>query len=201
MAKIVVDMSLSLDGMIAGPDDIAGQPIGGRDAIRLHNWLFSGKDLYPGSTFMRPEGKNIEIVDRMYRNTGALLTGRHTYDLVNGWGGSHPITGLPVVVLTHNPPAQPPVGHSHFTYCTNLAEAAAAAKAQAHDKDVMVHGASTTQQLLDENLADELWLHLNPLLLGAGRPLFGPSRKSLELELVETVVTPQAVHLRYRPRA
>jgi dihydrofolate reductase len=199
MPKIIIDMSLSLDGMIAGPNDTPAAPIGGRDAIRLHDWLLSGTELYPGSDFIKPSGgPNHQVVERMYHGVGALLTGRRTYDLVKGWNGSHPITGLPVVVLTHNPPSDVPVGRSSFTYCATLADAVAAAQRQAGTKDVMVHGASTTQQLLDTGLADELWLHLNPMLLGAGRPLFGPNSKAIELELTESIVTREAVHLRYR---
>jgi dihydrofolate reductase len=81
-----------------------------------------------------------------------------------------------------------------------LQEAVDAARAQANDKDVMVHGASTTQQLLATRLADELWLHVAPLLLGDGRRLFERGADDLPLEMIETVVTPQAVHTRYRVR-
>ena len=65
-----------------------------------------------------------------------------------------------------------PKGKSSFTFCTNLKDAVEAAKRQANKKDVMVHGASTTQQLLTAGLADELRLHVAPLLLGGGRRLF-----------------------------
>lgn len=64
----------------------------------------------------------------------------------------------------------------------------------------MVHGASTTQQLLAAGLADELRLHVAPLLLGDGRRLFERSAGDLPLEMVETVATSEAVHLRYRVR-
>src|SRR3974377_2246992 len=81
MAKVIVDMSLSLDGFIAGPADLPDQPFGGRNAQRLHDWLLAGSELYEGSTFLRPPGRNRELVDAMFRTTGALLTGRRTYDL------------------------------------------------------------------------------------------------------------------------
>jgi dihydrofolate reductase len=134
----------------------------------------------------------------MFDTTGALLTGRRTYDLVNGWGGSHPVPGLPVVVLTHTPPTDVPKGKSSFTFCTDLKEAIDVAKRQAKEKDVMVHGANTTQQLLAAGLADELRLHIAPLLLGDGRRLFDPGADDVPLEMIETVATPQAVHIRYR---
>jgi dihydrofolate reductase len=200
MAKVIIDMSLSLDGFIAGPADLPDQPFGGRNAQRLHDWLLAGSELYEGSTFLRPPGRDRELVHAMFATTGALLTGRRTYDLANGWNGSHPISGLPVVVLTHVPPTEAPKGRSPFTFCAGLREAVDAARAQAKDKDVMVHGASTTQQLLATRLADELWLHVAPLLLGDGRRLFERSADDLPLEMIETVVTPQAVHTRYRVR-
>jgi dihydrofolate reductase len=65
---------------------------------------------------------------------------------------------------------------------------------------VIVHGADTTQQLLAAGLVDELRLHVAPLLLGDGRRLFDRNADDLPLELLETVATPQAVHVRYRVR-
>jgi dihydrofolate reductase len=167
MSKVIIDMSLSLDGFIAGPADTPDQPFGSRSAQRLHDWLLAGSELYEESTFLRPEGRNRELVDAMFRTTGALLTGRRTYDLVNGWGGSHPISGLPVIVLTHAPPTDVPRGKSSFTFCTGLKEAVDAARAQAKEKHVMVHGASTAQQLLAVRLADEL----------RGEPQYRPTSK------------------------
>jgi hypothetical protein len=90
MTKIVVDMSMSLDGFIAGPDDTPAQPFGNRNAEQLHDWLFSGRELHPEG-FLRPEGRNVQLVDAMYSSTGAWLCGRRLYDLVNGWNGSHPL--------------------------------------------------------------------------------------------------------------
>jgi dihydrofolate reductase len=201
MSKIAIEMSMSLDGFIAGPDDGPGQPFGTHDAARLHDWLLTGPELYEGSTFIRPEGRNRDFVDALFRATGALLTGRRTYDLANGWGGSHPIPGLPVVVLTHKAPDDVPKGKSSFTFCTKgVGEAVDAAKRQAKGKDVIVHGANTTQQLLAAGLVDELRLHVAPLLLGDGRGLFERNAADLPLDMLETVATPQTIHIRYRVR-
>ncbi|MDE2166301.1 MAG: dihydrofolate reductase [Alphaproteobacteria bacterium] len=198
MSKVVIEMSLSLDGFIAGPNDMPDQPFGGRNAQRLHDWLLVGPEPYKENAFFRPEGKNREFVDALFHTTGALLTGRRTYDLVNGWNGSHPIPGLPVVVLTHEPPADVPKGKSSFAFHTNVREAVDAAKILAKEKAVMVHGASTTQQLLAAGLADELRVHIAPLLLGDGRRLFERGAGDLPLEMIETIATPQAVHIHYR---
>jgi dihydrofolate reductase len=193
-------MSPSLDGFIAGPDDTPDQPLGGRNARRLHDWLLNGPALYEGTAFVRPAGdRNREFFDTMFKTTGALLCGRRTYDLVNGWNGSHPIPNLPVVVLTHNPPKEAPKGNSSFTFCTNVKDAVEAAKKQAKNKDVMIHGgASTTDALLAAGLIDELRLHVAPLILGDGRRLFARGMQDIALELIESVATKQAVHMRYR---
>ncbi len=199
MSKVAVEMSLSLDGFVVGPDDRPAQPFGDRNAQRLHDWLLVGGEPYQGNAFFRPQGRNREFVDALFHTTGALLTGRRTYDLVSGWGGSHPMPGLPVVVLTHTAPTDVPKGKSSFTFCTKgVAEAVETAKKLANEKDVMVHGASTTQQLLAAGLVDELRLHVAPLLLGDGRRLFERSAADVQLEMIETVATPQVVHIRYR---
>jgi dihydrofolate reductase len=200
MSKVVIEMSLSLDGYIAGPDDTPDQPFGHRNAQRLHDWLLVGPTPYEGNAFFRPQGRNRKFVDALFQTTGALLAGRRTYDLVDGWGGSHPIPGLPVVVLTHRPPVDVPKGTSSFIFCTGVEVAVEAAKRQAKEKDVMVHGASTTQQLVAAGLVDELRLHIAPLLLGAGRRLFERGADDVPLEMIETVTTPEAVHIRYRVR-
>jgi len=198
MSKIIIEMSLSLDGFIAGPGDTPEQPFGSRNAQRLHDWLFVGSEPYAQNAFFRPEGRNREFVDALFHTTGALLAGRRTYDLVKGWGGSHPIPGLPVVVLTHAPPSNVPKGRSSFTFCADVKEAVDAARAQAKEKDVMVHGAVTTQQLLAARVVDELRLHVAPVLLGEGRRLFECCADDIPLELIGTVATAQAIHMRYR---
>ncbi|HZP77999.1 MAG TPA: dihydrofolate reductase family protein [Pseudolabrys sp.] len=197
MSRVVIEMSVSLDGFIAGPDDTPANPFGGNDARRLHDWFVSGSEPYPRNAFFRPQGANRDVIDALFENTGALLTGRRTYDLVGGWGGSHPMAGLPVVVLTHRTSTRAPKGQSHFTFCDDIAGAVAAAKRAAGSKDVMVHGAATTQQLLAAGLVDELSLHVAPILLGAGRPLFASGAPIL-LEPLQVIATPQVTHLRYR---
>jgi dihydrofolate reductase len=194
MTKVVIEMSMSLDGFIADRND----RLGGSDGLALHDWLFSGSEPYAGAPFFRPEGRNRQIWDAIVHSTGALIVGRRIYDITNGWDGSHPVAGLPVVVLTHSPPADVPKGATTFTFCTSITEAVAAARAQAKGKDVMVHGASMTRQLVAAGLVDELRLHLAPVVLGDGLRLFERAGESLWLELLETVETPQAIHMRYK---
>jgi dihydrofolate reductase len=103
-------------------------------------------------------------------------------------------------VLTHEPPSEVPAGAGRYTFVTDGVESAVAqAKAAAGDKDVLLHGADITQQCLRAGLLDEMVIHLIPVLLGEGRPLFGHlGLGHVELELIHLREAPQATHLRYR---
>jgi dihydrofolate reductase len=179
MGHTVLFMSMSLDGFIAGPDDGRSQPIGA-GGERLFAW-----DASDDSARVHAE----------YDATGAVLAGRRTYDLLDGWGGDH--HGVPVVIVTHAAPAKVPDGPSTFTFVTDgIARAVALAKEAAGGKDVLVHGADIAQQLLRAGLLDEIQLHLIPVLLGQGRRLFGTTH--VELTILRVVDTPAATHIRYR---
>jgi dihydrofolate reductase len=184
MAKIVLFMGMSLDGFIAGPDDTVSEPAG-RAGERLFVW----SDDPPTARAVHAE----------YEATGAVLSGRRTYDLVNGWGGDHH-DGVPMFILTHEPPATVPEGSGTYTFVTDgLESAVAQAKAAAGDKDVLLHGADITQQCLRAGLLDELVIHLVHVLLGAGRPLFGHlGIDPVQLDLVHLREAPRATHLRFR---
>ena len=103
-------------------------------------------------------------------------------------------------IRTHEPPSQVPDSNGSYVFVTDGVQSAVAqAKAAAGDKDVLLHGADITQQCLRAGLLDELVIHLTPLLLGDGRPLFGPlGIEPTELELVDVRESARATHLRYR---
>jgi dihydrofolate reductase len=97
---------------------------------------------------------------------GALITGRHLFDITQGWGGTHPI-GVPVVVVTHEPPADWP--HSEtFTFVDGVANAVRVAAGLAGEKNVVVASAKIAQQCLDAGLLDAIDVDLVPVLLGEG---------------------------------
>jgi len=103
-------------------------------------------------------------------SVGALITGRHLFDITHGWGGTHPM-GVPVVVVTH----EPPVGWPHqdtFTFAGDVESAVAAAKEAAGEKAVVVASAKIAQQCLDAGLLDVIYVDLVPVILGAGVPWF-----------------------------
>ena len=184
MAKVVLFMGMSLDGFIAGPDDTVRQPAG-RQGERLFAWS--------------DDGPAAQAVHDEYDATGAVLAGRRTYDLVNGWGGDHH-DGVPMFILTHERPDTVPEGKGTYEFVTDGVESAVTqAKAAAGEKDVLLHGADITQQCLRAGLLDEMVIHLAHVLLGAGRPLFGElGIDPVELELVQLREAPRATHLRFR---
>ncbi|MBF6170046.1 dihydrofolate reductase family protein [Nocardia blacklockiae] len=177
-------MSMSLDGYIAGPDDRAGQELG-RGGGRLFNWLDDRES----------EGPSGQVY-REALGTGALISGRRTYELAGRWGGDHH-DGVPIFVLTRHEGV--PFGHARFV--TDVEECARLARAAAGGRPVMVHGAGAAQALLRAGQLDEMEIHLVPVLLGEGRRLFdhlGGDR--IELDLVRRLEDRDVTHLRYRVR-
>src|SRR3954447_10155629 len=186
-----LDMTISLDGYVAGPDDGPDAPLG-RGGFRLFNWLDRRHD--PG-----PSGQ----VFAEAMATRAVLAGRRTYELAGRWGGDHH-DGVPIIVLTHVVPDDPPPGS--VVYVTDVHEAAARARAAAGADDVLVQGARAGQALLRAGELDEMELHVVPVLLGQGRRLFDDVPR-LDLDLVRRLTTgderepgQRVMHLPYRIR-
>jgi dihydrofolate reductase len=102
--------------------------------------------------------------------TGAVVTGRRTFELADDWGGDHH-DGLPIFVLTRREPGSETGQWPLITYATDVRTAMTEAKQAAGDKNVLVHGAGTAQLALAAGVLDELEIHLMPVLLGQGRSL------------------------------
>jgi dihydrofolate reductase len=184
MALIRLYMTISLDGYVTGPRDSMTAPMG-IDGFRLFNWLDRRGTPGPGGQ-----------VYREMLATRAVISGRRTYEHADRWQGDHH-GGVPVFVLTHDVPDDPPPGS--VRYVTDVRDCAAQARAAAGDGDVMVHGAGAAQALLRAGLLDELELHVVPVLLGQGRRLFDElPAEHVELELRRTLDVPGVLHLRYR---
>ena len=192
MGKIVLYMWMSLDGFIAGPEDgpDRGLGIGGE---RLHDFL-TVPDGDPASARADDDVGAAVMTEAM--RSGAVLTGRKTFEYAGQWNGDHH-DGVPIVVLTHSARVEPPPGHAR--YVTDVVEAAAQARAAAGDRDVMLHGASAAQAFLRAGEIDEMALQIVPVLLGQGRRLFEDLPPEIvELELLDALDGPGMVHLRYR---
>jgi dihydrofolate reductase len=194
MAIIRLYMTMSVDGYVAGPKDSVDAPLG-IGGFRLFNWLDRRHDPGPSGTV---------FAEAMA--TRALISGRRTYELAGHWQGDHH-DGVPILVLTHDVPGDPPPGS--VRYVTDVHELASQARAVAGDGEVMVHGAGAAQALLRAGQLDELELHVVPVLLGQGRRLFDNlPAKHVELDLVRRLSAPgpgatgdhQVTHLRYRVR-
>ena len=199
MSKVVIDMSMSLDGFVAGPDEDKTHPLGRQGGEHVFDWYFSGTEEYRSPLFRPEPGANRDEVERMFAESGAFIFGRRTYEIANGWGGRHPVNGVPIFVLTHRPPADFPRGPSNLTFVTDGIESAIAkARAVAGGKDIKLGGASPGQQALAAGLCDEIIVHLAPYLVGGGVRLFPELPDGIRLEKASVGDGPFATHLRYR---
>ena len=212
MAKVVAEISSSLDGYVAGPNQTLEEPLG-KGGDRLHEWA------YPLKSFREPHGlpggetgPDDELLAESFRAAGAVVMGRRMFSggagpweadpNADGWWGDEPPFHTPVFVVTHH--AREPLAKTGttFTFVTDGVESAVEqARAAAGDKNVQVGGgADVIDQCLESGLADELLIHLVPLLLGGGVRLF--ARVSPELpprfKLASVLDSPLATHLRYR---
>ncbi len=202
MARVMIDLTMSLDGFIAGPEDGSEHPLGKRGGMHIFDWYTSGTEPMHNGRLFRPEGVNRGIVDCMYAELGAAIFGRRTYDITDGWGGTFPVNDAQLFTLTHTPPppAHVPQGKSKITFISDgIEHAVAAAKAVAGDKTVGLGAGSAGQQGLRAGLVDEIFVHVAPYLLGDGVRLFGSFEgEGVALEKLEVVDGPLATHLRYR---
>jgi dihydrofolate reductase len=190
MGEVVLYMSMSVDGFIAGPDDSPEHGLGVGGEL-LHGWLADG-GVDPAS-YRPADDAGAAVFDEVLA-TGAVVTGRRTFEFAGGWAGDHH-DGVPIFVLTRAAPPEPPPGSAR--YVTDIASGVAEAKAAAGDRDVLLHGAATAQECLRAGLLDALQLTLVPVLLGRGRRLFA-DLPHVELELVRAVDGPDVQHLRYQ---
>jgi dihydrofolate reductase len=188
----VLYMSMSLDGFIAGPNESPDNPLGDGGG-RLHEWLSGDSDDASGVPG-RPPGVDGQVFDE-FMSTGAIVAGKGTFEPAGGWGGDHH-DGVPMWILSRDEPGIDISQWPLVTYVTDIETAMTEAKRAAGDKDVLVHGAATAQLALAAGVLDELEIHLVPVLLGGGRPLFGAEH--VELELSRVLEGAGATHLRFR---
>jgi dihydrofolate reductase len=190
---VVGEITISIDGFVTGPDPDLDHGLG-RGGEPLHQWVF-GDDPVDQAVLQRS-------VDR----SGAVIMGRRLFDIIdgpNGWSddvgyGAEHAAQPPVFVVTHEPPASWRLG-DRFRFVTGGVGAAVDAAREVVDgKDVVVMGGGhVIRQALDEGLLDELVLHVSPMLLGRGTPLFDDAQPRA-LEQVTVEVSSEATHLTYR---
>jgi dihydrofolate reductase len=191
MPLIYADMSMSLDGYIAGPNVTVENGMGD-EGDRLHDWMFVGKSGDEVSAYL--EEKNA--------STGAFVMGRTMLDVgIEPWGDD-PVFHGPVFVVTHRA-AEPIVkrGGTTYTFVTEGPDAAlSAARTAAGDRDIAIMGGATTvREYLDAGVIDELRLHVVPILLGGGVPMFADRDGLLTFEATGNVDEFGVSHLTCRP--
>ena len=201
MGKVATGLTMSLDGFIAGPNDGPERPLG-EGGERIFAWYSGGDTEYrlPGTEMgFRVSPQSAELLREAHGKMGAFVTGRRTFDITNGWGGSPPL-GVPTFVVTHTVPQEWVYEGSPFTFVTDGVESAVEqARAVAGDKDVAVGAASIVQQCIRAWLLDEIHVDLVPILLGGGVRLFDHlGRGPIELERTRVVEAPDVTHLTFR---
>ncbi|MBB5111294.1 dihydrofolate reductase [Micromonospora echinospora] len=203
-------MSVSLDGYVAAPGQSLADPLG-RGGLRLHEWAFATESWRAQHGQEGGErNPDAEVIEEMTGGVGAYVMGRRMFgggegpwDLGwTGWWGDDPPFRTPVFVLTHHP-REPLVmnGGTEFHFVTDGPGAALErARSAAGDGRVCVAGGgATVRRYLTDGQLDSLWLHVVPIVLGGGTPLFdGPLDVVLEPEKV--VASPAVTHVRYRVR-
>jgi dihydrofolate reductase len=200
MSKVILDITMSLDGFIAGPNDGPERPLGD-GGERLFAWYYSGDtdfEMPSGTMTFKVSPASAEVLQEVH-TIGALVTGRRTFDIANAWGGRHPVDA-PVFVVTHTVPREWVYEGSPFTFVTDSVESAVEkAKEAAGDRDIGVGAASIAQQCIQAGILDEIQIHLAPVLLGGGIRLFDhPGAEPIDLESMRVVETPAVTHLRFR---
>jgi dihydrofolate reductase len=199
MSQVIAQLSISLDGFIAGPDQGPDDPIG-VGGLRLHEWHWqAGEPLHEADVPARDELMSTKGAYVMGRNMFGPIRGEWVGDW-RGWWGDEPPYHAPVFVLTHH--AHEPIemsGGTVFHFVTGGFDAALEqARAVAGDGDVRIAGgASTVRQALAAGAIDELTLDIIPILLSRGERLFDGVADP-GLDPIEVIHSPRATHVRYR---
>jgi dihydrofolate reductase len=211
MGKLIFDISMSLDGFVAGPNPTLEEPLGERGE-ELHEWITRlaswrvQHGLSGGDT-----GLDDEVVKESTGRAGAFVMGRRMFSggagsweddpKADGWWGDDPPFRAPVFILTHHArePVEKQEGTTYNFVTDGIESALEQARTVAGDKDVQVAGgASVVQQCLNAGLLDEFQVHVVPVFLGSGVRLFDDLRGRPDLELARVIDSPAVTHLSYR---
>jgi dihydrofolate reductase len=208
MSSVTCHISMSLDGFVAGPNQSLDNPIG-EGGMRLHQWAFA-TDSWRQQQGLNGGERNAdsEVVDDVACGVGAYIMGRKMFgggdgpwnETWTGWWGEDPPYHTPVFVLTHHSRESLPMqGGTIFNFVNDGIESALEqARAAASGRDVSIAGgASTVQQYLGAGMLDELYLHIVPIILGAGERLL-ENIGDPTLQPVSVTASPTVTHIKYR---
>jgi len=194
MPKVIADITMSLDGYVTGPGADVEHGLG--DAPELHTWV------------MQKDAVDTEILEGATAASGAVVMGRRLFDTVDaphGWSkdmgyGADQVGTPPFFVVTHNPPEdvrlERDLGLS-FTFVSDLASAIDQARSVVtHGNVVIMGGGDIIGQALESGLVDEFRVHLAPMVLGGGTPMFRPGTRQMYRQR-EVRPSSNAVHIAY----
>jgi dihydrofolate reductase len=212
MSMLKLNITMSLDGYIAGPNQSVEHPLG-EGGEKLHEWAFAVRTFRERHGMEGgANGPDDDVAAEYFANVGATIMGRHMFggegswgdNPWNGWWGEDPPFHMPVFVLTHH--ARDPLemqGGTTFHFVTEGIEVAfKRAKEAARGKDVTLGGgANIAQQYLAAGLIDEMEIHVVPVLLGEGARLFdNTDGQHTDYECIRVVNSPTVSHYKYRRR-
>ena len=211
MTKVVLDLSMSLDGYVAGPNQTLDEPLG-KGGNDLHEWAFAAASWRKSHGHSGgEENADSKVIEESLAGTGAVIMGRRMFSGGDGtweddpnadaWWGDNPPFHHSVFVLTHHPreTVVKEGGTTFYFVDDGIESALEQARAAAEDQDVALGGgASVAQQYLRAGLLDELNIHVAPILLGGGVSLFGEfGTDAPPLTLTNVVESPLVTHLSY----
>jgi dihydrofolate reductase len=200
MSKIIVGLSMSLDGFVAGPNDGPENGLGdGGEA--LFAWYYSGDVALPlpGTDMVfKVSRASADLLQAEWSNIGAMVAGRRMFDIAHAWGGNPP-GGGPCFIVTHSAPQEWVQPGSPFTFVADGVESAIRqAKQAAGEKNISAASASIAQQCIKAGLLDEIHIDLAPVLLGSGVRLFDHlGTAPIQLERKRVVEAPGVTHLQF----
>lgn len=186
MTKLIVDITISLDGFIAGPDISITQPMG-KNGDLLHHWMFQNKTEL-----------DTKILSEFVETIGAVILGNYMYSTAIdvAWHGATPFSS-PAIVICHKAPGKKVEGFIYIT--SGLNDAVEHARKLAGNKNIwIIGGANVIQQFFNAGLVDSVNLHIAPVLLHQGTRLFDRiGMETLNLTRTNVRETPGAVHINY----
>ena len=192
MSKVIVALSVSVDGYITGRDPRAGHGLG--DGGMLFDWYFDGdtpSQVFDGFKLSEPSAR---VFDTLADRVSVTIAGRNTYEDSDSFGGGSPHPKTKLIVVSHRPVPQL---SDHQEHATGIESAIARARDLAGDKDISLMGGGVTTAALDAGLVDEIVLHQIPVLLAGGRSFFQELPAHVKLRAVEIVPAPGVTHLHY----
>jgi dihydrofolate reductase len=191
MGDIVLHNVVSVDGYIADLNDDVGS---------LFDWYFNGDTALGEDSGFRFSKQSADYVRSVWEGVGAMVIGRHLFDIMNGWDGTPPV-GEHVVVVSHRPKPEGwhPEAPYHFT--DDVSRAVAMAADLAGGRTVTVAAGVVGGQALELGLVDEVAMDVVPVVFGAGKRFFGPLSGQHLLEDPHLVIQGDRVlHLRFKVR-